>query len=80
MLRESIENILSQTYKIMNLLLLMIQSDDETTDVIESYNDEQIKNDRNMGITKILSRGMDIAIRKYIAGMDSKCSNMSTTK
>lgn len=74
MLRESIESILNQTYKNFEFIIVNDASDVETTGVIESYKDERIKhikNDRNMGITKSLNRGMDIATGKYIARMDS---------
>lgn len=74
MLRESIESILNQTYQNFEFIIVNDASNEDTTAVIESYKDERIRhvrNDVNMGVTKSLNRGLDLANGKYIARMDA---------
>ena len=73
-LRVAIESVLSQTYKNFEFIIIDDSSTDDSLKVIESYSDERIKvlkNERNMGITKSLNRGLKIARGEFIARMDS---------
>ena len=73
-LTAAIESVLSQTYKNFEFIIIDDCSTDDSLKIIESYSDERIKilkNERNLGITKSLNRGLKIASGEYIARMDS---------
>jgi len=72
--REAIESILNQTFKDFEIILIDDASDETTKKIIRSYNDDRIKvltNEKNLGVTKSLNRGLSLAQGKYIARMDS---------
>ena len=73
-LRKSIESILEQTYK--NLQIIIINDGSSNTDdmVIKSYNDNRItyiKHEQNKGLIYSLNEGLEEAKGEYIARMDS---------
>lgn len=73
-LRTSIESILNQTYKNFELLIIDDCSNERSTKIIESYNDNRIKlvhNEKNLGLAQSLNRGLEIASGKYIIRMDT---------
>ena len=73
-LSEAIESILNQTFKDFEFLIINDGSTDSSREIILSYDDYRIKlieNDNNIGLTKSLNKGIDIACGKYIARMDA---------
>lgn len=74
MLREAIESILNQSYRNFEFIIINDASDENTTAIIDTYKDKRIHhiiNEKNLGITKSLNRGLDLVTGKYIARMDS---------
>jgi len=73
-LRESIDSILKQTFKDFEFLIINDGSTDKTAEILESYQDPRIKiinNERNIGLTKSLNKGLKLAKGEYIARMDA---------
>ncbi len=73
-LRQAIESVLNQTYNNFEFIIIDDCSSDISLEIIKSYKDERIvvlKNDENMGITKSLNRGLEIAKGEFIARMDA---------
>lgn len=73
-LREAIDSMLVQTLKNFEFLIIDDGSKDTSIAIIESYSDPRIrlvKNDANMGISKTLNRGIEMASCEYIARMDA---------
>ncbi|MBW2003738.1 MAG: glycosyltransferase [Deltaproteobacteria bacterium] len=73
-LDHTIESILSQTFTDFEFLIINDCSTDRTADVIRSYNDARIRlhsNETNIGQTKSLNVGLNLAKGKYIARMDA---------
>ncbi|MCK4785888.1 MAG: glycosyltransferase, partial [Desulfobacteraceae bacterium] len=71
---ESIDSVLKQTYTNFEFIIINDGSVDSTREIILSYNDPRIcliDNKKNMGLTKSLNRGLQIARGKYIARMDA---------
>jgi len=73
-LQEAIDSILVQTFKDFEFLIINDGSTDKTGEILESYNDPRIKiinNEKNIGLTKSLNRGLKIAKGNYIARQDA---------
>ncbi len=73
-IKQSINSILSQTFTDFELLIIDDCSTDNTTDILKVYKDPRIKiiiNNKNIGITKSLNKGLKIARGEYIARHDS---------
>ena len=73
-LKIAIDSILNQTFSNFELLIIDDFSTDDTLAILKSYNDKRIKvieNEKNIGVTKSLNRGLKIARGKYIARMDA---------
>jgi glycosyltransferase involved in cell wall biosynthesis len=73
-LPEAIKSILSQTFTDFEFLIVDDGSTDRTAEIINSYQDARIKlisNPQNVGLTRSLNRGLDLARGEYIARMDS---------
>lgn len=71
---NTIRSILEQTYENFEFLIVDNASTDRTCDVINSFDDKRIRlviNDKNMGQTYSLNRGLELARGKYIARIDS---------
>jgi glycosyltransferase involved in cell wall biosynthesis len=73
-LEESLDSILGQTYKDFELIVVSeAGSTDRTDEILDSITDERlrvIKNERPLGLTRSLNRGMFEARGKYLARMD----------
>lgn len=77
---EAIRSVIDQTYTNWELIIVEDKSDDDTLDVIESFQDEHIillRNDRNKGIAYSSNRAIDRAKGKYIALLDDDDVAMS---
>lgn len=73
-LRKAIESILEQSFIDFEFIIINDGSKKEVRDTIKSYQDERIifiNNECNIGLTKSLNKGLDIARGKYIARMDA---------
>lgn len=73
-LREAIESILNQTFKDFEFLIINDGSTDSSRDIVLSYNDRKIRlidNEKNIGLTKSLNRGLNLARGEYIVRMDA---------
>lgn len=73
-LRESVESILNQTFTDFEFLIIDDGSKDGSREVIRSYSDLRIRlvqNERNMGLTCSLNKGLKLARGEYIARQDS---------
>ncbi len=72
-LRESIESILSQTFKDFELIIINDCSIDNSLKIIKSYNDKRIKiinNKKNIGVFNSRNKALKIAKGDYIAILD----------
>lgn len=73
-LLEAIESILNQTFTDFEFLIIDDGSTDNTWDILNKFNDSRIrliKNNQNMGITKTLNKGLQLARGNYVARMDA---------
>ena len=73
-LREAIDSILNQIFKDFEFLIINDGSTDGTAEILQSYHDPRIKiinNEKNMGLTKSLNKGLRIAKGEYIARQDA---------
>lgn len=73
-LRETIQSILTQTYRNYELLIVDDGSTDSSLDIIRSFSDDRIKilkNQNRLKLSGALNRGMKKAKGKYIARMDA---------
>jgi glycosyltransferase involved in cell wall biosynthesis len=72
-LHEAIESILQQTFTDFEFIIINDGSNDTASSILQSYKDPRIvliNNDRNIGLTKSLNRGLEICRGVYIARMD----------
>lgn len=73
-LREAINSILDQTFTDFEYIIVDDGSTDRSLQIINSYQDPRIKvirNPHNVGLTRSLNQGLDLACGEYIARMDS---------
>ena len=75
-LHSAIKSILNQSYKDIEFIIIDDGSTDNSLKIIQEYagNDDRIriiKNDINIGLTKSLNKGLDIAVGEYIARQDA---------
>lgn len=73
-LREAMESILCQTFADFEFLIMDDGSTDNSVDIVASYHDRRIrliKNERNLGISATLNRGITLASTDLIARMDA---------
>lgn len=73
-LSEAIESILNQTFTDFEFIIIDDCSSDNSIAIIQSYKDTRIrfyKNEKNIGISKTLNKGIELANSDWIARMDS---------
>lgn len=75
-LKDSINSVLTQTYKNFEFLIIDDNSSDDTLKILKDFEniDERIrvyKNSRNIGLTKSLNILIDKSVGKYIARQDA---------
>ncbi len=73
-LREAIDSILCQTFKNFEFLIIDDGSTDSSAEIIRSYTDPRIRliqNEKNIGLTRSLNKGLKLAKGEYIARMDA---------
>ena len=73
-LHEAIKSILNQTFMDFEFIIIHDPSTDRTAEILQSYHDPRIKiinNEKNIGLTRSLNKGLKIARGEYIARMDA---------
>jgi glycosyltransferase involved in cell wall biosynthesis len=73
-LQEAIDSILVQTFTGFEFLILDDASADSSRSIVLGYDDPRIRlltNDRNLGVTRTLNRGIQQARGRYMARMDA---------
>jgi len=73
-LAEAIESILNQTFADFEFVIIDDGSTDNTWDILTNFHDSRIRlvtNNHNMGITKTLNKGLQLARSNYVARMDA---------
>ncbi|MBT1697742.1 glycosyltransferase [Fulvivirgaceae bacterium PWU4] len=73
-LREAMESILRQTFADFEFLIIDDGSTDDSVAIVESYNDARIrlfKNEKNLGISATLNKGIALSSTELIARMDA---------
>lgn len=73
-IRETIDSVLSQTFKDFEFLIINDGSTDNSEEIIKSYSDSRIRlvnNEKNMRLIATLNKGIELAKGKYIARMDA---------
>lgn len=76
---EAISSILGQTFSDFEFIIIDDASTDNTGNVIKEFLDDRIillENDRNVGLTKSLNKGLKIARGKYIIRADADDINL----
>jgi len=71
-LREAVDSILSQTYSDFEFIIINDGSNDETSQILDSYDDRRIvrkANSTNMGLVASLNLGIEMAQGEFIAIM-----------
>ena len=71
---SSIESVLNQTHKDLELIIINDGSVDKTTQIIKSFIDSRIKFinlNHNIGVAKARNKGLDIAIGEFIGFCDA---------
>lgn len=80
-LTQAIDSILQQSYRNYEFLIINDGSQDDTDRIVRSYQDSRIKyltNEQNLGISRSLNLGIQLASGKYIARMDADDISYST--
>jgi glycosyltransferase involved in cell wall biosynthesis len=73
-LRAAISSVLNQSFGDFEFLIVNDGSTDKSVDIIQSYNDQRMRlihNKTNVGVTRALNLGLELACGEYIARMDS---------
>lgn len=77
-LKEAVESILNQTFTDFEFIIINDACTDSSRQIISGYKDSRIRlidNTENLGLTKSLNKGINLARGKYIARMD--CDDIS---
>jgi glycosyltransferase involved in cell wall biosynthesis len=73
-LREAIESILNQTFQEFEFLIIDDGSTDRSREIVRSYDDPRIRfvvNEKNLGISETLNKGIRLSTCELIARMDA---------
>jgi glycosyltransferase involved in cell wall biosynthesis len=73
-IKETLESILNQTYKNLEIVVIDDASIDNTINIVKRYEDKRIRlfiNDKNLGISKNMNKGIKLSHGKYLAIMDA---------
>lgn len=71
---KAIDSILEQTFTDFEFLIIDDCSNDNSTHIIQSYTDCRIRyyrNEKNLGISASLNKGIELAKSEWIARMDA---------
>ncbi len=70
---ETLESVLNQTYKNLEIIITDDASKDKTVEIIKSYNDKRIKlyeNENNLGIANNTNKALSLATGEFIMMQD----------
>lgn len=73
-LRDAVESILQQTFTDFEFLIIDDGSSDNSVAIIQSYTDPRIRfiqNEKNLGISATLNRGLEVAACELVTRMDA---------
>lgn len=72
-LRESVDSVLTQTYRDFEFIVIDDGSSDETSGILQSYEDPRLNviRQENRGLTAALNHGIRLAKGRYIARQDA---------
>ena len=73
-LRKAIDSILGQTFSDFEFIIVNDASTDGSYDILCSYQDPRIRivvNDENIGLTRSLNKGLELARGEYVARQDA---------
>ena len=73
-LRDAVESVLNQTFRDFEFIIVDDGSTDRTWEILKSYEDPRIvlaRNRENIGLTKSLNKGLQMAKGQYIARQDA---------
>ena len=73
-IKSTLESILNQTYRNLEIVVIDDASTDNTVEIVKKYNDERIKlftNNKNLGISGNMNKGIKLSHGKYLAIMDA---------
>src|SRR5208282_223012 len=73
-LRESVQSLLGQTFRDLELIIVDDVSTNNTAAVLAGFQDSRLRvlrNQRNLGLAASLNRGIALASGKYIARQDA---------
>jgi glycosyltransferase involved in cell wall biosynthesis len=73
-LREALDSVLSQTFQDFEFLIMDDGSTDDSIEIIQGYNDSRIRllrNEKNLGISETLNKGIQLSSCELIARMDA---------
>lgn len=79
-LQEAVDSILNQTFQDFEFLIINDSSTDGTLEILENYTDPRIhiiNNEKNIGLTCSLNKGLKKAKGKFIARQDADDISMS---
>tara|TARA_Y100000310_G_scaffold96038_1_gene93804 strand:+ start:498 stop:1505 length:1008 start_codon:yes stop_codon:yes gene_type:complete len=79
-LGEAIDSILNQSFTDFEFIIINDGCTDSSRDVITSYSDHRIRlidNQRNIGLTRSLNKGLELAQGEYIVRMDADDISLS---
>lgn len=71
---DSIKSVLSQTYNDYEFIIIDDCSNDDSVNIIKQFDDKRIKfiiNEKNLGLSKTLQKGIDVAKGDWIAFLES---------
>lgn len=73
-LAAAVDSVLKQTFTDFEFIIIDDASDDESAEILRSFDDPRIRlyrNDVNLGLTVSLNRGLRLARGKYVARLDA---------
>ena len=73
-LKETVDNVLCQTYTDFSFLIINDGSTDRTEEIILSYDDLRIiycRNEKNLGLVMTLNKGIEMIETEFLARMDA---------
>lgn len=73
-IKEAVESVLGQTFGDFEFIIIDDGSTDSSVEILQGFHDERIvfvRNDTNIGLTKSLNKGLQLASGEYIARLDA---------
>lgn len=80
-INQAVDSILNQTSKDFEFLIINDGSSDNTAEILRNYNDHRIRiihNEKNIGLTRSLNKGIKLSQGEYIARMDADDISLPT--